>query len=106
MSAATEAFTINVELDELQTIGLFGEDEDPFQEEPVRCVRTDRSVCDGVYGGLCRCHYIHDPVDISFEYMLATPSLDFACTDQLGRDIFSDRSGPGQRCWWASRRRS
>ena len=33
---------------------------------------------------------VHDPVEISFEYMLVTPSLDFLLgTDQLGRDIFS-----------------
>ena len=90
MSAAAEASTTDVELDELSDNRSFWEDEDPLQEEPVGAfglVVVFVMVFMAVFADVIT---VHDPVDISFEYMLVTPSLEFLLgTDQLGRDIFS-----------------
>ena len=109
MSAATEASTTNVELDELTDNRSFWEKTKTLSKKnPLGAfglIVVFVMVFMAVFADVIT---VHDPVDISFEYMLATPSMEFLLgTDQLGRDIFSRIVyGPGQRCWWASLRRS
>ena len=91
MSAATEASTTDVELDELSDNRSFWEKTKTLSKKnPLGAfglVVVFVMVFMAVFADVIT---VHDPVDISFEYMLVTPSLDFLLgTDQLGRDIFS-----------------
>ena len=91
MSAATEASTTNVELDELTDNRSFWEKTKTLSKKnPLGAFGLDVVFVMVFMAVFADVITFHDPVDISFEYMLVTPSMEFLLgTDQLGRDIFS-----------------
>jgi peptide/nickel transport system permease protein len=91
MSAATEASTDNVELDELtDNRSLWEKSKTLTKKNPLGAFGLVVVIVMVFMALFADIITWHDPVDISFEHMLVVPSWEFLLgTDQLGRDIFS-----------------
>tara|TARA_B100000676_G_C18090357_1_gene859091 strand:+ start:2419 stop:3324 length:906 start_codon:yes stop_codon:yes gene_type:complete len=91
MSAATDASADNVELDELtDNRTLWEKTKSLSAKNPLGAFGLVVVIVMVFMALFADIITWHDPVDISFEYMLVVPSWDFLLgTDQLGRDIFS-----------------